>query len=351
MNYIEQKILGLFVKTKGMLSAPLLSGLGHIFMLHRVLPESLRNFCTINKDLAITPDHLESCLDYLSEKGYRFISLDELHQILVNKKKVNEKFICLTLDDGYLDNLIYAYPLLKKRQIPFTVYVTNCFPNRTGVLWWYWLEKYMARESFIKVSKQEKCDVISWIDFDDAKEKFHLIRKEILSMTHMEYIHFCKTELKLNDSDIEKDCSKNALSWTELLELSKDPLVTIGAHTMNHIALAAQNMSVLRYEIEHSKVELEEKLSKKVEHFAYPYGSFAEAGLREYEIVKEVGFKTATINYPGNIFYQSNSAMMNLPRMPLGNTTTKEKLDYILTGINHYSYNGFSKTPSPINAA
>ena len=69
------------------------------------------------------------------------------------------------------------------------------------------------KEIYSKMSDKELMERLENSDtyFDDAKEKFHLIRKEILSMTHMEYIHFCKTELKLNDSDIEKDCSKNPI--------------------------------------------------------------------------------------------------------------------------------------------
>ena len=43
MSWIERKILGFFVKTKGVFSAPFVAGKGVIFMLHRVLPEVERN--------------------------------------------------------------------------------------------------------------------------------------------------------------------------------------------------------------------------------------------------------------------------------------------------------------------
>jgi peptidoglycan/xylan/chitin deacetylase (PgdA/CDA1 family) len=349
MTWIEQKILGLFVKTKGRLSSPLLGGLGHIFMMHRVLPDSLRSFSVINRDLAITPDHLEYCLDYFSKKNYRFISLDYLYDILLNKKKIDFRFICLTLDDGYRDNLTFAYSILKKRDIPFTVYVTNCFPNRNGILWWYWLEKYMYKNNSINIVNGQKSKNICWKNSDEIKDKFQVVRSEILSLSHKELEQFCRTELKLDDEQIRKDCENDAMSWDEIRDLATDPLVTIGSHTMNHISLAAQSVDVLRFEMKQSKLELEQKLMKEVNHFAYPYGSFKESGYREYTEAASVGFKTATINFPGNIFHESVDALMYLPRMPLGNVTTKEKLDYISTGINHYSYNGFSKIPLNIN--
>ena len=69
--------------------------------------------------------------------------------------------------------------------------------------------------------------------------------------------------------------------------------------------------------MENSKRELEEKTGKKIEHFAYPYGSFEDAHGREYGRVKKAGFKTATINYRGNISYQQRDFLECLPRPDL----------------------------------
>lgn len=118
MNWLEQKILGLFVKTKGKISKPILAGKGLIFMLHRVLPEAERDLFMLNKDLAISPEKLEEYILFFKHKGYKFISLDELSDWLDGKIKFNSKFICLTFDDGYKDNLIHGLPILQKHQVP-----------------------------------------------------------------------------------------------------------------------------------------------------------------------------------------------------------------------------------------
>jgi len=132
---LKQKTLGLFVKTGGTLSRRLHGGIAHIFMLHRVLPSNESEQFTFNKGLVITPETLRKHIRFFKSRGYRFISLDELATILETKKTINEKYICLTLDDGYRDNFTYGLPVFEAEQVPVTVYVTNCFPNETALLW------------------------------------------------------------------------------------------------------------------------------------------------------------------------------------------------------------------------
>ena len=59
------------------------------------------------------------------------------------------RFVCLTFDDGYRDTLKYAYPILKKAEMPFAVYVATSFPDRLGELWWLALEAVIARNARI----------------------------------------------------------------------------------------------------------------------------------------------------------------------------------------------------------
>jgi hypothetical protein len=101
----------------------------------------------------------------------------------------------------------------------------------------------------------------------------------------------------------------------------------------------------MQKEIEAGKIELEKKLGKEICHFAYPYGSLKDANEREFDLIKKLGFKTATLNHPGNVFSSSLSNRFLLPRYPLGNITPLEKLEYYLNGIQHFSTNGWAKKP------
>lgn len=340
MNWLEQKTLGLFVKTNGILSNYFYGGLGHIFMLHRVLPEKLRNKYTINRDLAITPEYLEQIIVYLKSHDYRFISLDELYSILIENKKLNQRFICFTLDDGYKDNLEYGFPIFEKYQVPFTIYVTNSFPDYYAILWWYLLEEKIEKSKSIKWNtKTYTCN-----NETEKTSVYQIIRNSIkaIDLSKRDYlvVDFFKKDL----DELRGDIKKISLSWTEIKELSNEKLVTIGGHTLNHFSLKNLQIEEVENEVECSKKELEKKIEKEVLHFAYPYGGFDDAYIREYQIARKAGFKTAVINHPGNIFVEHKKSLMTLPRYALGNNTDKQKLLYYLNGIQHFGNNQFIKT-------
>lgn len=127
---------GLYHTGAHRLLAPYTQGVGVIFTLHHVRPESgePKAFAP-NRILEITPDFLDSVLDQVTEAGLDVISLDEAVERLASDNE--KRFVCFTFDDAYRDNPEYAYPLFKQRGLPFTLYVPTDYPDGNGELWWF----------------------------------------------------------------------------------------------------------------------------------------------------------------------------------------------------------------------
>ena len=79
--------------------------------------------------LGVSPKSFERQMRFLREHKYNIVSLEELTDLIKNKKKIPSKTIVITFDDGYLDNYTNAYPVLKKYNIPATIFVVI---NRIG---------------------------------------------------------------------------------------------------------------------------------------------------------------------------------------------------------------------------
>jgi len=76
--------------------------------------------------ISITPANFEQQIRYLAESGYKSLHLDEFFE---NMKKwdIPEKMVLITFDDGYADNFIYAYPILKKYNMKATIFPVTAF--------------------------------------------------------------------------------------------------------------------------------------------------------------------------------------------------------------------------------
>ena len=108
------------------------------------------------------------------------------------------------------------------------------------------------------------------------------------------------------------------MSWEDVVILSEDSLCTIGGHTKNHYAFNRLSEDEIIEEVDGANKKIEEKIGKKVEHFAYPFGSINEVGLREFEIIKRFNFKTVTTTRKGNIYLEhKNFINCCLPRIML----------------------------------
>ena len=107
------------------------------------------------------------------------------------------------------------------------------------------------------------------------------------------------------------------MTWGELQELARDPLVTIGAHTVNHVRLTKVPDTVARSEMRMSAAVIEAALGKKPEHLSYPVGDATSAGPREFAIARELGFKSAVTTRPGVLFPEHCEHLTALPRISL----------------------------------
>ncbi len=312
-------------------------------MLHRVLPEEERNQFTLNKDLAISPEKLEEFILLFKAKGYTFVSLDEVQAWLEKKSTIRQKFICLTFDDGYRDNLIHGLPVLEKHSVPATIYVTNCFPNGTGILWWYLFETHAKTSKQLNLNSSLGRIDLSWENSEQAHAQFGKISEAIKSIPISELPTVLMAAFGKTTLEFEELCRSVSLSWDEIVAISKHPLITIGAHTLQHISVKQQAKSDVENEMRLSKKELEDFIGKEVKHFAYPFGGTFDVGIRDIELAKRVGFKTSTLNQAGNIFKSNYKSMQALARMPLGNGTDEQRMNYYLNGIYHFSVNQFKK--------
>jgi Polysaccharide deacetylase len=69
----------------------------------------------------------ERQLQYLQRKGFETVTLYDVHRFLAEGARLPPRAIALTFDDGYLDNWVHAFPLLKKYGMKATIFVATDF--------------------------------------------------------------------------------------------------------------------------------------------------------------------------------------------------------------------------------
>ena len=138
------------------------------------------------------------------------------------------------------------------------------------------------------------------------------------------------------------------MDWRQLAALATDPLVTIGAHTVNHPILSKVDDKAVRAELENSRAVIEAALGVRPRHLAYPVGDQSAAGPREFKIAAELGFNTAVTTRPGVIFPQHVKHLTALPRVSLnGNFQRTRYAKVLISG----AATALNDRIQPVNAA
>lgn len=312
---------------------PSFQGVGVIFTLHHIIKQEQFSKFWLNRILEISPEFLDHTIQQILALGYDIISLDEAKQRLINQD-FKRRFVCFTLDDGYIDNYQYALPVFAKHNVPFTIYLTTGLPDGTAVLWWRCLESLILKEDTIDIILDHKPLYFNTHSFPDKNHAFYTIYWILRKMPDAEQraaMDYLMGKYQIDSAEL---CQKHALSWDLLKELAANPLVTIGSHTINHLALSKLSLEQVKEEAAMSRDIIAQHLNRDISHFCYPFGDKKSAAEREFQAIADLKFKTATTTRKGVIFAHHANSLHSLPRISLnGDYQNEHYVRLFLSGV------------------
>lgn len=263
-----------------------------IFLFHGVIdknPFKIRNY---TKKHLFKKEFIK-VLNNLIKKG-NCISLDQVYDTLKNKKNFKDYSYSITFDDGFYNNYKIAAPILKKKKLYATFYLTSSFIDKNETSWIdkieFMIEKIRTKKILnvfdktfkIENNKKTKIDFLNSIRYL-AKKNNTDFKKLVLDI---------KKQLgfydKLNNLNNILDKKMN---WSQVKKLNQCKYFTIGGHTVNHPILSFLNNSEAKREIYGSINIIEKNTKIKINHYSYPEGLKHTFGKREINFLKNKGIK------------------------------------------------------------
>ena len=242
----------------------------------------------------LSVEDFEEHVVYL-KKHYQIVHLNSLVEDIKSGKSVSGK-VAITFDDGFSDNYEYAYPVLKKHNVPATIYLMgDVCDSDPAVIWWI-----AINEAVKGASKKELIFVFD--DFnvnlpiDSFQNKLNAV-KELSSMFMSLPVDKHK---KLLDEIIKSLVDKDDINHRPLLlvremiiEMHNSGLVSFGGHSRSHGVLSIMNDDLLGKEIAEHREMLESGLGIPIESFSYPFGMLRFISRESVSMVKQAGYSYA----------------------------------------------------------
>ena len=259
------------------------------------------------EQLAVSPENFIAHLAFL-KTHFSVLRFED------DWKRAKRPAVVITFDDGYVDNLHEALPLLQHYEIPATFFVSSgTIDDRRG-FWWDRLG-FLLLDSTVSYPTQ-------WGIFDTssvaARQKLYRKLQKELKMTSVEHREQIFTNLSLW-AGLSGVAGVDDLPLTsaELRSLAASPLVTLGSHTVSHRQLSALSVTEQRQEIADGHSQLEAIVGHSLTIFSYPFGNHEDYNADSVEICRQLGFKKVAANYPAVVHVWNGP--LEIPRIIVRN--------------------------------
>ena len=315
------------------LARPFVGGIGAILMLHRVTatPEKPDS---VNRHLNIAPSFLDAVIADMKADGYAFVSMDEAVERIKAGGK-GGRFATITADDAYRDNMTEALPVLEKHGAPITIYVAPGLIDGTADLWWDVAEDIVNACDRLTLATSNGPAVIDCATPARKSQAISRLHAYLATEVREEDLRTVLRDLaSSNGVDADASRLRTLMNWDEIRSVAAHPLVTIGAHTINHSNLKRLSEADARHEIGAVRDMLRAELGSEPSHFAYPYGYPSAVGCREVGFARDAGYVSAVTTRHGVLRAEHAGFLHALPRISInGRYQSLAHIRTMLSGV------------------
>ncbi len=278
----------------------------------------------------------------LFQRYFTFISMKQAIEILKGNAPPVSNCCVVTFDDGHLNNINCALPILRKHKIPVVFYPSIEFVDSGGPYWFDRLDFAIQQPNLdgfeIQVGKVD-------VTIDQAsRESIRLSLSKLIRQLKRikqsdKLFRNLVDDITLRLEEVSGksimqlkpgDNWSAAMTWEQLIECAGMNDVEIGSHTVHHVRLSHTTVDEARYEIEESKKSIENHIGKPCELFCFPNGDWS---MKDVELLREAKYVSAVTSDSGANKIGDNPYL--LKRYSVPNTGSAVEALFAVTGIFH----------------
>ncbi|MGL1931975.1 MAG: polysaccharide deacetylase family protein [Desulfotalea sp.] len=243
---------------------------------------TILNYHLVTDEISAFPDWCNLPLLQFTEQmkylanHYDVIHLSEAITVLQEGKQRERPIAVITFDDGFKNNCDLALPVLKKENLPATIFLTTNFIDSDNILWFGKLHD--ALSSSTKTDLNWNNMIYNITTPEDKSNTYRDLQKRLKKYHHSQLLEEVDYILSQLD-DTSQNSTNQATSTYEMLDkhdihtMLKSGLIEFGAHTSDHAILSKLSTEEQKEQIQKSISTIEELTGKIDIAFAYPNGT------------------------------------------------------------------------------
>jgi peptidoglycan/xylan/chitin deacetylase (PgdA/CDA1 family)/CelD/BcsL family acetyltransferase involved in cellulose biosynthesis len=239
---------------------------------------------------AVSTRLFEAEMRYLA-RHYNVVSLSELTDRL--KSNVPEPVLAITLDDGYQDNFQNAFPILKRYNLPATIFLSTGPIDSRQPLWFETLAHTLKTTEYdhldVEIDFPRRFWLRSLAERLQANDGIFELLRRLSDSERQKRLTEILTQAGISD---DSSCCGRMLTWDQV-RMMKRHRVDFGGHTVTHPFVSKLTGPDTIWEVSECKRRIEQELQSPVDHFAYPNGRSEDFNDTTKVALREAGYRAA----------------------------------------------------------
>ena len=299
-----------------------------ILLYHRVNPDDDALFPATSVSV------FEKQARYLAQ-NFKVLPLGELIRRIECGAAVEPLTLAITFDDGYMDNFRFAHPILKKYELPATLFVATGYIGNRSIMWNDRLAWSIRNTRQKKIFwRRGEAEVVLPIETMSEKVRAFVTLLEDLKLLPEAEKGLLAEEL-IDSLGKEPESPRLMLDWPAVREMAQQGW-EIGSHTVTHPILTRIGINQATVELEVSKRTIEGVIQQPVELCAFPNGKRSDFDARTKLVTRELGYRAAVTTLRG--INRGNPDLFELRRLSVWENDIASlacKLSLIYQGALH----------------
>jgi peptidoglycan/xylan/chitin deacetylase (PgdA/CDA1 family) len=271
-----------------------------IVLYHRILPDRALEQVCFSRSTFVSCSSFEQNLEYFRREYHPISMAEYLDRLQSGSWDVRRKYLLVTFDDGWADNYHHAWPILKKFDMPATIFLATGLVGEPRAFWWNELGEILCQ----LVSDSEKMatakDVIASFLGSSGVASIDWTSSIDAWIERVKQLPFPRIREMIDALSASVPCPStrsSALTWAQIEEMSGQGLVRFGPHSVHHALLTRLTAEESAREIGDSLNELRARAKVNWDPvFSYPGGAYNP---QTVEQVRQAGCGAALTVDPG----------------------------------------------------
>ena len=286
-----------------------------ILMYHSVADDAVSPF--IDPPNHLRSDEFEKQMAFLSHHR-KVVSLTDLMAQLDAGQEPTAGTVCITFDDGYLDNLTVAAPILAKHQLPATLYLPTAYIDRSESHW----ADVLHQMFLFRTRNQLTMPTLGLsADLSDENQRAAALKKLHSPLLTSVYAPRQALLAEVREQLCPaREGPQLTMGWDDVRDLvRKFPLFDIGGHSQDHVDLRTHGGEYAQGQIEGCWRDIQRALGMEPLHFSFPYARWSKES--QLSVLKS-GWKTAVGSGQG-VRIRTVSDRFAMPRLSTPTSMTE----------------------------